>query len=35
MNTEQVASAYGRWAPIYDLVFGLLAYAVFDFLMED
>jgi phosphatidylethanolamine/phosphatidyl-N-methylethanolamine N-methyltransferase len=22
MNTEQVASAYGRWAPIYDLVFG-------------
>jgi phosphatidylethanolamine/phosphatidyl-N-methylethanolamine N-methyltransferase len=22
MNTEQVASAYGRWAPVYDLIFG-------------
>lgn len=22
MNTQSVASAYGRWAPIYDLVFG-------------
>jgi phosphatidylethanolamine/phosphatidyl-N-methylethanolamine N-methyltransferase len=22
MHTEQVASAYGRWAPVYDLVFG-------------
>lgn len=22
MRTEQVASAYGRWAPVYDLVFG-------------
>jgi phosphatidylethanolamine/phosphatidyl-N-methylethanolamine N-methyltransferase len=22
MQTEQIASAYGRWAPVYDLVFG-------------
>jgi phosphatidylethanolamine/phosphatidyl-N-methylethanolamine N-methyltransferase len=22
METDQVASAYGRWAPVYDLVFG-------------
>ena len=22
MDTEQVAGAYGRWAPVYDLVFG-------------
>lgn len=22
MQTEQVANAYGRWAPVYDLVFG-------------
>jgi phosphatidylethanolamine/phosphatidyl-N-methylethanolamine N-methyltransferase len=22
MHTEQVANAYGRWAPVYDLVFG-------------
>lgn len=22
MNTQSVASAYGRWAPIYDMVFG-------------
>jgi heme exporter protein B len=38
LSVPMETSGVGKWVAVlalYDLVFGLLAYAVFDFLMED
>jgi heme exporter protein B len=38
LSIPMETSGVGKWLAVlalYDLIFGLLAYAVFDFLMED